>query len=63
MRHLFGKCKQQEDGSMVIPADLAARWQRQMNTPYDQLPQDEQKSDLAEADTILRVLLEIGDKC
>lgn len=33
-----------------------ARWKRQMNTPYDQLSEEEKESDRIEADKILEIL-------
>ena len=39
--------------SVVIPAGLVARWERQMQTPYDKLPYDEQESDRREGRRVL----------
>lgn len=44
------------DGSMTIPANLVARWQRQIQTPYSQLSESEQASDLRQADKVIEVL-------
>ena len=44
-RYLHGRCERRPDGSLVIPADLAARWERQMETPYAELTEEERKSD------------------
>lgn len=33
-------------GGLVISKDLAERWSRQMNTPYEELSEQEQKSDI-----------------
>jgi phage portal protein BeeE len=43
-------------GVIVIPADLVARWERQIETSYDNLPIDEQASDLVEAERILEIM-------
>lgn len=44
-RYLHSKCEPQPDGSLVIPADLAARWKRQVETPYHLLSEQEKQSD------------------
>jgi hypothetical protein len=56
MRYLFSKSEFLEDGSVLIPPDLVLRWLRQTVTSYDDLPEHERDSDLAEADVILRLL-------
>lgn len=53
MRHLFALSQKQPDGSVVIPAGLVARWERQMQTPYDKLPYDEQELDRVEGRRVL----------
>ena len=44
-RYLQGRCVRQPDGGLLIPADLVERWERQMETPYLELPEEERKSD------------------
>lgn len=39
------QCKHQEDGSLVVPAELVARWQAQIETPYAELPEQAKESD------------------
>lgn len=56
MEYLFSKCQMNEDGTAIIPAWAVERWQRQMNIPYSELPEDEKESDRAEADKMLEVL-------
>lgn len=53
MRYMFGKSTKNSDGSITIPSASVERWERQMNTPYVDLPEHEKKSDLDEADKIL----------
>ena len=60
MECLFSKCEPSfdKDGydAMIIPNDLCERWFRQMATPYNELPENEKKSDRQEADKILSIL-------
>ncbi len=57
MIYLFNKSIKNVDGSVTIPAELVTRLERQSGTPYYNLPEDERKSDLAEADRVLAVLV------
>lgn len=57
-QYMHSKAKRQTDGSLVIPADLAAQWSRQIKTPYDKLTPEEQKSD---QEQVLRYLPTIVD--
>lgn len=59
MKYLFSKSIPTADGSVVIPKELVARWERQMNTPYQSLPENEKKSDRDEAEKILSTLEDI----
>lgn len=56
MRYLFTKGHRDPDGSFDINPDSVARWERQMNTPYAELPESEKQSDRAEADKVLAVI-------
>ena len=44
--------------SLLFPSVLLEQWKRQMETPYSELPLNEQTSDLKIADEILTVLNE-----
>jgi len=44
------------DGKLVLPPDSTKRWLRQMSTEYKDLPEDEKRSDRAEADRILDIV-------
>lgn len=56
MEYLYAKSQRNDDGTVTIPADLAKRWWRQMNTPYDLLSDAEKESDKKEARAILALL-------
>jgi hypothetical protein len=44
-RYLHSRCVPQPDGSLLLPADLVARWQKQIDTKYADLPDPEKESD------------------
>ena len=44
-RFMHGKGERKPDGSLVLPADLVARWERLIETPYAQLTDKERESD------------------
>lgn len=44
-RYLHNKATKQADGSLVIPAELVERWERQIETPYAELSEKEKESD------------------
>lgn len=56
MRYMIGKGTFNEDGSWTMPAWAAERWARQMNTPYNELPEQEKNSDREEADKMLAII-------
>jgi len=60
-RYLHGKCERQPDGSLVIPPELAERWQRQLETPYSDLTDAEKQSDRDQVQQYLPILLEALD--
>jgi hypothetical protein len=44
-RYVHDHGKRQPDGSILLPADLVERWERQINTSYDKLSESEKDSD------------------
>lgn len=56
MGYLFGKSKKQPDGSVIIPADLVERWERQVGAPFADLSEKEKDSDRKEADKFIGLL-------
>ncbi len=55
-RYLHEQCHVDADGNLVIPADLARRWTRQLNTAYADLDESEKASDREQASMYLKVL-------
>lgn len=50
------KAEVNDDGTVTINPESTARWTRQANTGYVELPREEQASDLVEADKILAII-------
>lgn len=44
-KYMHEKGFQQSDGSLLIPADLVAQWNRQIAMPYEKLSESEKESD------------------
>jgi hypothetical protein len=44
-RYVHSKCVHQADGSLLLPADLVSRWERQIETKYADLDDHEKESD------------------
>lgn len=44
-RYVHSKCARQADGSLLLPADLVARWEKQIATKYADLDDKERESD------------------
>lgn len=57
-RYVHDQCERQDDGSLVIPAELVARWQTQIETPYAELTDEEQESDREQVRRYLPVVLD-----
>lgn len=43
--YVHSKCEAREDGSLLIPAELARRWTKQINAAYPDLTEEEKDSD------------------
>lgn len=56
MRYQKSCGKVDASSNFALPAEKVTRWERQMETPYQDLTVKEQSSDLEQADKILRVL-------
>lgn len=55
-RYMHGKATRQADGALLIPSDLVARWEKQIATPYVDLPADEQESDKEQVERYLPII-------
>jgi hypothetical protein len=57
-RYVHDHCERQQDGSLVIPAELAARWEAQIETRYVQLTEREKDSDREQVRRYLPVIID-----
>jgi hypothetical protein len=48
--YLHSCCRRNDDGSLTIPAELVNRWDRQIATPYADLPEQSKDSDREQVD-------------
>jgi hypothetical protein len=56
-RYVHGKCERKPDGSLVIPSELVAQWERQIETPYANLSESEKESDRDQVRRYLAIVL------
>ena len=61
-RYMHGKASRRDDGALVIPAELVARWEKQIETPYANLSTDEQESDKKQVERYLPIIEEALDR-
>jgi hypothetical protein len=57
-QYMHSKGVKQPDGSLVIPADLVERWEKQIATPYDALTDKEKESDREQVRKYLPLVVE-----
>lgn len=57
-RYVHDQCEQRSDGSLVIPAELVARWEAQIKTPYAGLSDQEKDSDREQVRRYLPTIIE-----
>ncbi len=57
-RYVHTHCQRREDGSLIIPPELVARWERQIETPFFDLSEDERESDRQQVREYLPVVIE-----
>ena len=55
-RYVHSKGVRQPDGSLLLPADLVSRWERQINTNYAELDEQEKASDREQVGKYLPII-------
>lgn len=60
-RYMHEKGQRQPDGSLVIPAELVEKWQRQIDTPYVDLSESEKESDREQVRRYLPIIVRALD--
>jgi hypothetical protein len=55
-RYMHSKGVRQSDGSLVLPAELVARWDRQASTDYQNLSVAEKESDREQVNRYLPII-------
>ena len=55
-RYMHDKADKQPDGSLLIPSELVARWENQINTPYADLSGEEKASDRDQVERYLPII-------
>ena len=55
-RHVHASCEQNEDGSLTIPKEKVERWERQIVTDYENLPEPEKEADRRQVRQILNII-------
>lgn len=58
-QYVHDQADRRDDGSLLIPAELVARWENQIRTPYEQLSPEEQESDREQVYRYLPEVVEI----
>jgi hypothetical protein len=55
-RYVHSHAIRQQDGSLVIPSELVKRWEKQMETKYEDLTNEERESDREQVRRYLPIL-------
>jgi hypothetical protein len=55
-RYMHSKCLRKPDGSLLVPAELVARWEKQIETKYAELDDKEKESDREQVRKYLPVI-------
>ena len=57
-RYMHSKGERKSDGSLLLPANLVKRWEKQFCTPYSALSETEKESDREQVQRYLSVVIE-----
>lgn len=57
-RYLHSLCVKNPDGSLTIPKERVERWERQINTQYSELPENEKEYDRIEVRKYLPLIFQ-----
>lgn len=60
-RYMHDKGDLQEDGSLLLPAELVSKWEQQIATPYTLLSEREKESDREQVRKYVPVIIEAFD--
>jgi hypothetical protein len=55
-RYVHSKCTRQPDGSLLLPADLVARWEKQIATKFAELDNTDKERDREQVRKYLPVI-------
>ena len=58
-RYMHSKGVAQSDGSLLLPAVLVERWEKQISTPYEKLSDEEKESDQEQVRRYLPLIVEV----
>jgi len=62
MKYMFSRMIKNEDGTYIIPKELVDRWQFQMGTFYNSLPENMKKLDRDEAIKMFNIFKDYMEK-
>ena len=57
-RYMHDRCRRNPDGSITVPQEYVEQWERQIETPYEGLSEQEKESDRDQVRRYLPQLLE-----
>ncbi len=56
VRHMFEVSTANPDGTVTIPPKYVQQWQREINTPYDDLSEEEKDGDRKQVDKMKHLI-------
>ncbi|GAB3169813.1 hypothetical protein GCM10027059_35420 [Myceligenerans halotolerans] len=57
-QYVHDQCERQEDGSLVVPAELVMRWEAQIRATYGELSEREKESDQEQVHRYLPIIID-----